>query len=556
MPADCASLDGLSLQLPLLGDENDRSGNEHTVTLHGAVVDENGARFDGSGDYITVSSFDYYSDASFSISYWMTKEGCTSGVYEYVYSHQQARDLDLLHPANSNVNMYLACESTGGGWSTSAGSVIRFLLQDSSGSANYARFDYPLHDAGDFDAITNRWVHIVLSVDGSSSRVETYADGQAVRTGEYGYYVTDMAAANTAYPNPGALTSRLTGFNLLGDIFLGSRSDAAADRHFVGRLAGVAVSSAMLATEEAQCLFDEGEELLPSLAAGCPDRIEGNPSVCIVSLLDSLVDTSQSRLRVRAHGHAVSQFNGAVFDGDGDYITIQNVPYAANGDFSVSFWFTKELCTGGIYEYLFSHHHDSTASWDSSSFVNAFLGCEASGGGWSSSGGSVVRYNLRDESAHEASFDFRMHDAGDFDAITHVWMHVILSATRNALYTYVDGVLVPDDLYGYYTGFSPELNSAEQHGPSDLEPPLRTFDLRTEIHIGARADLDAERHFVGRIAVVNIYAVHLSGDDPRCITAAGEAILPVARAIYRASGALHAHLRPTVIPCRPGVAVP
>merc|ERR1719163_132648 len=101
--AGCASLDGLSLQLPLLGDENDRSGNEHTVTLHGAVVDENGARFDGSGDSITVSSFDYYSDASFSISYWMTKEGCTSGVYEYVYSHQQAGDLDLLHPANSNV---------------------------------------------------------------------------------------------------------------------------------------------------------------------------------------------------------------------------------------------------------------------------------------------------------------------------------------------------------------------------------------------------------------------------------------------------------------------
>ena len=141
----------------------------YQVGSHGAVVDENGARFDGSGDYITVSSFDYYSDASFSISYWMTKEGCTSGVYEYVYSHQQARDLDLLDPANSNVNMYLACESTGGGWSTSAGSVVRFLLQDSSGSANYARFDYPLHDAGDFDAITNRWVHIVLSVDGSSS---------------------------------------------------------------------------------------------------------------------------------------------------------------------------------------------------------------------------------------------------------------------------------------------------------------------------------------------------------------------------------------------------
>ena len=153
-----------------------------------------------------------------------------------------------------------------------------------------------------------------------------------------------------------------------------------------------------------------------------------------------------------------------------------------------------------------------------------------------------MRYNLRDESAHEASFDFHLHDAGDFDAITHVWMHLILSATHNALHTYVDGVLVPDRQYGYYTGFSPEPNSAA-NGPSHLDPPLTTFDLRTEIHIGARADLNAERHFVGRIAVLNIYAVHLSGDDPRCITAAGEAILPVARAIYRASGALHAPLR-------------
>ena len=525
MPAGCASLDRLSLQLPLLGDENDRSGNEHTVTLHGAVVDENGANFNGSGDYITVSSFDYYSDASFSISYWMTKEGCTSGVYEYVYSHQQARDLDLLDPANSNVNMYLACESTGGGWSTSAGSVIRFLLQDSSGSANYARFDYPLHDAGDFDAITSRWVHIVLSVDGSSSRVETYADGQAVRTGEYGYYIDDIVTANTAYPNPGALTSRLTGFNLLGDIFLGSRSDAAVDRHFVGGLAGVAVSSVILATEEAQCLFDEGEEYLPEITE-CSFR-DVESSELAISLLGAetgLQDQSPNRRNVTNHGASLSN-SGATF-GDEMYITVGSFEYASDSSFSISLWVAKQSATCGTFEYLYSHMEQESSSWDSSSYALIMFLCEHTKvEGGSTAEGSLIRYDVQDTAGHRGTFDFSVHDAGDFDAITSTWVHVILTVSSTAMQTYADGRLVADEEYGFFTGLSEGANIARPT-PRQLSPSLTGFRLQRDIHLGGRFDQHRERAFAGRMALVSVYGDVVTGTQASCIFHDGDDALP------------------------------
>ena len=58
---------------------------------------------------------------------------------------------------------------------------------------------------------------------------------------------------------------------------------------------------------------------------------------------------------VSTAGHAHIEMDGAHFDGDGDDITISNFEYASDGFFTVSFWFTKEECTNGVYEYLFSH---------------------------------------------------------------------------------------------------------------------------------------------------------------------------------------------------------
>ena len=149
----------------------------------------------------------------------MTKEGCTGGIYEYLYSHAQDAAADITVTSNSNVNMYLGCEAAGGGWSTTAGSIIRYNLVD--GSGNWATFDYALHDAGDFDTITALWVQVVLVV--APERIITYDDGYPVLDTAYGYYSTAMTFTNLAYDHPGRLNSILQPFNLVEDIVIGSR---------------------------------------------------------------------------------------------------------------------------------------------------------------------------------------------------------------------------------------------------------------------------------------------------------------------------------------------
>ena len=49
------------------------------------------------------------------MSFWFTKEECSGGIYEYLYSHNQDRTEDILLPGNSNVNIYIGCADTFGG---------------------------------------------------------------------------------------------------------------------------------------------------------------------------------------------------------------------------------------------------------------------------------------------------------------------------------------------------------------------------------------------------------------------------------------------------------
>jgi hypothetical protein len=55
--------------------------------LHGDTrVSEIGAHFDGGGDYITVDTFDYWSDGTFTISYWYSLTGEPSNTH-HAHSH-------------------------------------------------------------------------------------------------------------------------------------------------------------------------------------------------------------------------------------------------------------------------------------------------------------------------------------------------------------------------------------------------------------------------------------------------------------------------------------
>ena len=525
---DCNVSRGVDVSF--INEHVDRSGHQRTVTLHDhAAVDSGGAHFDGDGDYITIEAFDYASDSSFSVAFWMTKEECARDVdgnhhtYEYLYSHNKDSHEDVLQTDSANI--YLACEQAGGGWSTSAGTVVRFLLVDSQ--LKRGSLDYPLHEAGNFDSITNRWVHIVLGVD--SRRVRTFSDGSLVDDSEYGFFVGDRVSGNIAYPHPGTLTQSLSGFDLAAPIHLGHRSDGAADRHFKGRLAGLLVGPNSFSRAEVSCLFRESEEYLPVLLSNNIESRCARPPhfLCSVSLLDSLEDTSQAGHRVQSHPRHLVAFNGAEFDGDGDYISISNFEYASDTTFTISLWATKNQCTGGLYEYLYSHQHDADPNtWEHNAYALIMFACEGTHGGSSSTlgGGSFIRYDLQDDNAQRATFDFSLHNSGDFDAITDTWLHVILSVTPTGIKTFEDGSLVPDTEYGFFTGLVPSLNVARET-PGVLSQRLATLTLETDIFLGGRADLHPERHFQGRIAMVSVYSRALTATEADCLFHAGDDVL-------------------------------
>ena len=131
------------------------------------------------------------------------------------------------------------------------------------GLQQWATFDYPLHSAGNFDAITSMWVQVALVAgvgagcrfgDCDSYSVVTFDDERLVPTSEYGFYSGAMGADNVAFPSPQEIAQPMTGYQLQSPITLGGRSDLNGQRHFYGRIAGLHVSSGAYALENVQCM--------------------------------------------------------------------------------------------------------------------------------------------------------------------------------------------------------------------------------------------------------------------------------------------------------------
>ena len=530
----------LRLDARLVNGTDDRSGNGNLIQPHGDVaLGADGAIFDGHGDYLVVSRFEYASDSVFTIGIWMVKdqsaEACADdNIYEYLFSHSAFLDVDIADLNNSNVNMFLGCESNGGGWSTTGGgSIMRFNMVDQA--QRFARFDVPLHEPGQILRITRLWMHFVFVVDigtsGASARATAYIDAREVPGSAYGFYRYANALENQlnlAYPHPGEMKGTMAGFNLFENIYIGSRSDLSSNRFFAGRLAGVVVSTDAFSASQVTCVFDQGETFLPTVLQECQHTA---PAKRTLNLL--MPDTS---IRMGGHAHVTSQ--GAEFDGDGDYISISNFEYASDTTFTISLWATKNNCTGGLYEYLYSHQHDADPNtWEHNAYALIMFACEGTHGGSSSTlgGGSFIRYDLQDDNAQRATFDFSLHNAGDFDSITDTWLHVILSVTPTGIKTFEDGSLVPDTEYGFFSGLVPSRNVARAT-PGVLSQRLATLTLETDIFLGGRADLHPERHFQGRIAMVSVYSRALTATEADCVFHAGDATLPSPVDLYNASG--------------------
>lgn len=509
----------------LVGNTQDVSGRGRTLTLSGhSHVGIDGATFDGNGDDITISNFEYAADGTFSVSFWFTKEQCNDAMYEYLYSHHESAD-----PSNafdlSFVNVYIGCENQGGGWSTLGGTVLRYFVKDTVGTE--AMFDFNLHSAGNFDEITNVWVHTIWTV--SPTSLATYDDGQLVDDNEYGSYMSRPFATNAAMPEPYHLDPELvtpgeTGqptFDLQQDITIGGRSDRNVDRHFHGRMALVSVYSHNLTPGQAAFSFREGaEQMAPVIDAGSVRDSalldvwfvlgeNGDRSVICHDALQ--VPRGEVCHRIQAHGNAAYSDSGVSFSGVGDDITIDSFDYHTDGTFAISYWFTKEFCTDSVFEYLFSHHHQVQDTWEFS-YVDSYLGCEQNLGGFTSVGGTVVRHWIRDAFGTEATFDYSLHSAGDFDEITSQWIHNIFSVTRTGLLLFNGGRRLSDGDFGFHLNMNNGQDNSAYPTPSALGVVLAEqaagggiFDMSGPIFLGGRADRNLDRHFHGRMAMVRIY---------------------------------------------------
>jgi len=254
-------------------------------------------------------------------------------------------------------------------------------------------FDYALHESGDFDAVTNLWIHTVLAVTKRSLR--TYDDGTPVNDAgctvgtagtaacPYAFYSTgvgpSLADSGVAYPRPGDLSSGgfTADFSFALDIVLGTRADHAADRHFRGKMAVVNVYDYAVTDVQAACLFRSGDAALPDPSAiysssGCA------PLEADISFIGDTSDRSGNQHAVSLQGQASVSMDGLHVNGQGDWAEIAHFEYAEDGTFSIAFWMTKEACSGGIYEYLYSHAQIDTGVIDdvTNSNINMYIGCE------------------------------------------------------------------------------------------------------------------------------------------------------------------------------------
>ena len=126
-------------------------------------------------------------------------------------------------------------------------------------------FDYPLHDAGDFDTITGTWIHFAFVVTPFS--LKTFDDGVLVPASAYGF---PSEPNNVAQPNPSALASRLTTMTLKQPVYVGGRADRAGDRHFRGTMAMLVVDNVALTEDQVQCYFASNEATLVALPPVVP----------------------------------------------------------------------------------------------------------------------------------------------------------------------------------------------------------------------------------------------------------------------------------------------
>jgi hypothetical protein len=255
------------------GGATDTSGAGRTVTLvGGATVSTCGLSVSGDGGHATIANFDYASDGTFTVAYWIQKETCNSGPWEFIYSHAKD-DSSLWSADNPNWNMYLGCEDS------QASTFQRSIIITDDGKM--ITYDYELAAAGDFDSITGTWVHFAQAF--STNSISVMVDGELQSDSAFTNYagavnpggLTNLVGADTTMS---ALVEPYVGSTMATDIYLGSRHDGDAVRHFSGMIAGVYILNEKACTSTMSDLFSYGEANLFTPACAEPPTPTPTPT--------------------------------------------------------------------------------------------------------------------------------------------------------------------------------------------------------------------------------------------------------------------------------------
>ena len=189
-----------------------------------------------------------------------------------------------------------------------------------------------------------------------------------------------MTRENEAYPSPTRLNGRLTTFTITNPIFLGVKADLTPGTYYEGHIADVSIFPYPIEAEAVDCLYRDvinGEDGIAICAR--PDEMRSRTYVN-----DMMDDTGmQDNDRITLGGDAAPQHGlGVVFDGDGDYMSIEMSRWqrSIRMPSTYNFWMTKTAChdTVGRYEHLYSQMQNTSDLMDRQ--LNILVACPASSG--------------------------------------------------------------------------------------------------------------------------------------------------------------------------------
>jgi hypothetical protein len=231
---------------------------------------------------------------------------------------------------------------------------------------------------------------------------------------------------------------------------------------------------------------------------------------------------------------------GLSFDGEDDFAIITDPRlrnYADDGQFSISFFFSKSECkTFSRYQQLYRHRAPYQGSSGPRARIEVALGCSKNGEHSVKADtttplvGDIIRTRLVDSEGYLATFDVSVLDEAGGGYLTDEWVHFVLSVNTFGAQVYLDGRQIPKADFG----FNPRNRDDDGNGipdanaaipdPGMFTPELVSFD-------GLSAGIEGPRmggypsgdrigrgsNYEGNIAGIVIWQKQLLADDVACL---------------------------------------